>query len=74
MPKLMEHCCSKQLTLAQSYRGALDGSMQVKCDSLDGRHFVTTVKVSGLTFHEQKPFEINEQGGWLAEPTIPSVD
>jgi hypothetical protein len=53
---------------------ALNGTIQVSYDSLDGRHFVTTAQVSGPAFQEQKPFEVNEQGGWLAEPTIPSVD
>lgn len=57
-----------------NHREASEATMYAYCDSLDGRHFVTTAKVSGLTFKEQKPFEINESGGWLPELTIPSVD
>jgi hypothetical protein len=65
---------SRRALFYYNYRESLYGKIQVNYDSLDGRHFVTTAKVSGSAFQEQKPFEVNERGGWLPEPTIPSVD
>ncbi|MGA8594895.1 MAG: hypothetical protein WB676_09140 [Bryobacteraceae bacterium] len=41
--------------------------------SEDGRRFVTVVEPSEDSFLKQNTFEINEKGGWLPQPEIPSA-
>lgn len=65
---------NKNTEFTYDHRNTVDGRIQVRYDSLDGRHFVTTATVTGLSFMEQKPFEVDEKGGWTPDEAVPDID
>ena len=65
---------NKNARIYYSYQDAAEGTIYARYDSLDGRHFVTTAVVNGQSFKDQKPFEVNDKGGWMPGPSIPFID
>jgi hypothetical protein len=46
--------------------------LQILYRSEDGRRFATTVTMNGNNF-EAKTFQVDEKGGWLADPKVPGL-
>lgn len=46
--------------------------LQILYRSEDGRRFATTVTINGNNF-EAKTFQVDEKGGWLADPKLPGL-
>jgi hypothetical protein len=65
---------NKNAEFSYDHRNTVDGRIQARYDSLDGRHFETTATVNGQNFMEQKPFEVDERGGWTPESPVPNID
>jgi len=65
---------NKSANFTYDFRNTVEGTIYAYCESLDGRHFVTTATINGQNFKDQKPFEINDKGGWLSEPPVPLVE
>jgi hypothetical protein len=65
---------NKSAEFLYDYRNTVDGRIQARYDSFDGRHFVTAATVTGQNFMEQKPFEVDEKGGSTPEAPVPDID